>query len=108
MFVDDLDRCDAKTVVDVLQTVQLLMENCVTCWITLDTRIVPSSIYEVFSNVFEHTGVDGYDFLGKIIQVLFCIPNMTTKKKLNLMNALSLERSKSLISSTMYDKLSLL
>jgi len=108
MFVDDLDRCDAKTVVDVLQAVQLLMDKCVTCWIALDTRIVTSSINEVFSKVFEQAGVDGYDFLEKIIQVPFCIPNMTTKKKLNLMNLLCFEGSNSLNSSVIYDKLRLL
>jgi len=108
LFVDDLDRCDAQTVVDVLQAVQLLLKKCVTCWIALDTRIVTSSINEVFSNVFEHAGVDGYDYLEKIIQVPFCIPNMSTNKKLSHMKSLCLEGSKSLTSITMYDKLRLL
>ena len=62
IFVDDLDRCDGKTVMDVLEAVILLLVDApVTFWLALDTRLVVASIEEAKEGLLEKAGVSGYE-----------------------------------------------
>ena len=51
-FVDDLDRCDSKTVMKVLEAIKLLLDNVnnhvVTCYSNIVTRLVVASINAEF------------------------------------------------------------
>jgi hypothetical protein len=72
IFVDDLDRCNASTVISVLEAVFLLLsESPITCYLAIDTRLVVASIDEHYT-VHDRAGINGYDFLEKIIQLPFC------------------------------------
>ena len=101
IFVDDVDRCKPQTVFDVLQAVHLLLQNkedqsgIVTCWLAIDTRIVVSCINDVYGDVLRAAGVDGYDYLEKIIQLPFCIPDLTESKKANLLNKMCIGSNQS-------------
>lgn len=63
LFVDDLDRCNSKTVVSVLEAVFLLL--------AIDTRLVVASIDEHYT-FHDRAGINGYDFLEKIVLLPFC------------------------------------
>ena len=95
IFVDDLDRCNPKTIQSVLDAIHLMLETnngdrCVaTCWIAVDTRIVVSSIDEVNGGVLRNAGVNGYDYMEKLIQVPFSIPLMTARNKERLMTKMT-------------------
>ncbi|GFH57082.1 hypothetical protein CTEN210_13558 [Chaetoceros tenuissimus] len=90
IFVDDLDRCNSKTVVSVLEAVFLLLsESPITCYLAIDTRLVVASIDEHYT-VHDRAGINGYDFLEKIIQLPFCVPDLTDSKKQAFINRLFL------------------
>lgn len=72
IFVDDLDRCNSKTVVAVLEAVFLLLsESPISCYLAIDSRLVVASIDEHYT-VHDRAEVTGYDFLEKIVQLPFC------------------------------------
>ncbi len=84
IFVDDLDRCQAKTIMTVLEAVILLLVDApVTIFIAIDSRIVVASIEEHMGPKFKDEGLDGYKFLDKILQIPFCIPDLNRQCKDN-------------------------
>ncbi|GFH57105.1 hypothetical protein CTEN210_13581 [Chaetoceros tenuissimus] len=90
IFVDDLDRCNSKTVVLVLEALFLLLnESPITCFLAIDSRLVVASIDEHYT-VHDRAEVTGYDFLEKIVQLPFCIPDLSQTKKKEFMNRLFL------------------
>ena len=70
VFIDDLDRCPKKIVVNVLQSVILLLvEAPITCWLAIDSRVVATSVEDHYGEVFSKAGISGYEFLEKIVQL---------------------------------------
>jgi hypothetical protein len=96
--IDDLDRCDSNTVVQVLRAVTLLLEGKgeMTFWLAIDPQIVVSAVDESYGDSLKKAGVDGVDFLDKIIQLPFCIPRMNRKKKEKLMARMFIPNAPSL------------
>ena len=89
--VDDLDRCDSQTTVFVLEAMFLLLSDSpISCYLAIDTRLVVASIDE-HRLVHDRAGVNGYDFLEKLVQLEFCIPDLTNTKKQEYMNLLFYE-----------------
>ena len=86
VFIDDLDRCDKSTVMKVLQaSILLLVDAPITCWMAIDTRCVVTSTNDHFGVGFQNVGIDGYRYLEKIIQLPFCLPDLSTEAKKNYM-----------------------
>lgn len=87
IFLDDLDRCQPSTIVDVLEAVMLLIlvDAPITIWLPIDSRVVVASIEKHYGNQFLQDGLDGYKFLNKIIQLSFCIPDLDSIRKVNYM-----------------------
>jgi hypothetical protein len=83
IMLDDLDRCDAQTIMDMLEAAMLLLliDAPVTCWIPIDSQVIVASIEKLFGQQFLQEGIDGYSFLGKIIQLPFCIPDLDSYRK---------------------------
>ena len=82
VFIDDLDRCNKSTVMEVLQaSILLLVDAPITCWLAVDTRRVVTSINDSFGKEFTNAGIDGYRYLEKIIQLPFCLPELTREAK---------------------------
>jgi len=91
IFVDDLDRCNSETIVSSLEAMFLLLgDSPITCYLAIDTRLVVASIDE-HRLVHDRAGVSGYDFLEKIVQLEFCIPDLTNTKKQNYLKCLFYE-----------------
>jgi hypothetical protein len=92
IFVDDLDRCEGNTVMSVLEAVILLLVDApVTCWLALDTRLVVAAIEDAKKGILDVAGVSGYDYMEKIIELPFCIPDLDYEKKKTFVSRLFLQ-----------------
>lgn len=82
LFIDDLDRCLEGRNVRVLEAVQLLLKTDgapVLVVLAVDTRVVAASIEATFNkslNIHD-AEVSGQEYLDKIIQLPFCIPEVS-------------------------------
>ena len=89
--VDDLDRCNSEITVSVLEAMFLLLSDSpITCYLAIDTRLVVASIDE-HRLVHDRAGVNGYDFLEKLVQLEFCIPDLTNTNKQEYLKRLFFE-----------------
>lgn len=60
VFVDDLDRCSSKTVMDVLEAVILVLVDApVTCWLAVDNCLVVSNVELAKDGLLDRAGVTG-------------------------------------------------
>lgn len=66
-------------------SILLLVDAPITCWMAIDTRCVVTSINDHFGVGFQNAGIDGYRYLEKIIQLPFCLPDLSTEAKKNYM-----------------------
>ncbi len=75
VFVDDLDRCSPEKAVEVLEAIKLLLDfrRFIVC-LGIDARIITHAIEEHYGKVFAAAGVTGYEYLQKIVQIPFNIP----------------------------------
>jgi len=84
VFIDDLDRCPQQIVMKILEaTILLLVDAPITCWLAIDSRLVVASIEEHFGDRFKDAGLGGYQYLEKIVQIPFCIPDLDDDRKRN-------------------------
>ena len=114
LYIDDLDRCSSRQVVDVLQAVHLLLAlDLFVVVVGVDPRWLLHSLREQYRTAFRSAGEDGttadadlgdqdavwrttpHDYLEKIFNIPFVLPGMTTKSFDRLIRKLSLgEREK--------------
>lgn len=75
IIIDDLDRCEPRKAVEVLQAVKLLLDfdNFIVC-LGIDARIITCAIEEYYKNLLGQAGASGYEYLDKIVQIPFRIP----------------------------------
>lgn len=78
LFVDDLDRCEQDTVVEVIEALQLLVKTKLfVAVVAIDPRYVSLSIEKHYKGILDpHIPPSGMDFLEKIIQVPFRLPGV--------------------------------
>ena len=82
VFVDDLDRCPEHIVVKVLDAVILLLvDGPITCWMAIDSRIVVECIKATKKDVYSNAEIHGHEFLDKIVQLPFCLPDLSDEHK---------------------------
>ena len=76
IVVDDLDRCPPEQCVKVLEALVLLTENTpFIIMLAVDPRVVVAAIESVNDTFYKKAGVNGYEYLEKIIQVMkLCLP----------------------------------
>lgn len=77
VFIDDLDRCDPKKAVEVLEAVKLLLDferSPFIVFIGLDARIITQAIEQHYGAVLSEAKITGYEYLDKIVQIPFSIP----------------------------------
>eukprot|EP01042_Synura_sphagnicola_P001414 gene1414-1610_t len=85
IFVDDLDRCPPEKIVQVLQALVLLAENSpFVFFLAVDPRIVVAAVESQDQGMYTAAGVDGYEYLDKIVQIPFTIPMMCDSEKADL------------------------
>lgn len=78
LFIDDLDRCEHRKAVEVLQAIMLLLADDdgspFFIFLGIDARVIVRAIEEHYGEVLVKAGINGYEYLDKIIQVPFVIP----------------------------------
>jgi hypothetical protein len=85
LFVDDLDRCLEGRSVKVLEAIQLLLNTVgapVLVFLAIDTRVIAASIENQFNKSLDihDAEISGQEYLDKIIQLPFCIPEVSSEK----------------------------
>ena len=71
LVVDDLDRCSPEQCVKVLEALVLLTENTpFIILLAVDPRVVVAAVEAVNDTFYKKAGVNGYEYLEKIIQVI--------------------------------------
>jgi hypothetical protein len=84
IFIDDLDRCTNDKAVDVLNAVKLLLaENNFYTFIAVDPRLIINAIESKYSDSMNNNLINGYEFMDKIIQIPFSIPEQDNENKKN-------------------------
>jgi len=78
LLIDDLDRCEHKKAVEVLQAITLLLADDdgspFVIILGIDARVVVRAIEENYGAMLVKAGINGYEYLDKIIQLPFVIP----------------------------------
>ncbi len=75
VFIDDLDRCDPEKAVEVLEAIKLLLDfDRFIVFLALDARIITQAIEEHYGQVLTEAEITGYEYLDKIVQIPFSIP----------------------------------
>ena len=78
LFIDDLDRCDHKKAVEVLQSIMLLLSDKdgapFVIFLGIDARVMVHAVEENYGEVLVKAGITGYEYLDKIVQLPFSIP----------------------------------
>ena len=75
VLIDDLDRCEPEKAVEMLQAVNLLLNftSFIVC-LGIDARIVTGAVEKHYEGLLGRTGASGYEYLDKIVQIPFRIP----------------------------------
>ncbi len=82
VFIDDLDRCPKEAVVSVLEAVILLLvDGPISVWMAIDSRIVVQCIEAMKVGLFDKANISGHEFLDKIVQLPFTLPELTNDAK---------------------------
>jgi uncharacterized protein YgiM (DUF1202 family) len=78
LFIDDLDRCQHTKAVEVLQAIMLLLTDedgaPFVIFLGLDARVLVRAIEQTYGDMLVKAGINGYEYLDKIVQVPFVIP----------------------------------
>ena len=93
VFIDDLDRCDAKFVVDLLQSLQTAYSNVDVLYVVASDRdwIVSSynQVYKGFLPELSRPGTPlGYLFVKKVFQLSVPVPDLSLSDRKSLTEAL--------------------
>jgi uncharacterized protein YjbI with pentapeptide repeats/Cdc6-like AAA superfamily ATPase len=75
VVIDDLDRCEPKKAVEVLQAINLLLnfESFIVC-LGIDARIITAAVEKHYEDLLGEVGASGHEYLEKIVQIPFHIP----------------------------------
>ncbi len=95
VFIDDLDRCPSKKIIKILDAVMLLLSNKefpFLTFISIDPRIIISSIESSFKKQILNSGITGFEYIDKLIQIPFCIPISSPYIKKNIIQILTRDK----------------
>nr|XP_002120296.1 uncharacterized protein LOC100178218 [Ciona intestinalis] len=82
--IDDLDRCPHEKVKSVLEAVSILLSDRSSpfiCLIALDSRVAVKCIEEDMGSALLKANVNGHEYLKKIINLPFCLPELGSRDK---------------------------
>ena len=78
IVVDDLDRCEPEKAIEVLQAINLMLDrdNFIVA-LGIDARVVTAAVEKHYKDSLGPAGITGYEYLDKIVQIPFRIPDPT-------------------------------
>lgn len=75
VLIDDLDRCEPAKAVEVLQAIKLLLNfKSFVVMLGIDARVVTRAVEKHYEGLLGPAGASGYEYLDKIVQIPFRIP----------------------------------
>ncbi|MBZ0282689.1 MAG: TIR domain-containing protein [Anaerolineae bacterium] len=78
VVIDDLDRCEPEKAVEMLQAIKLLLNfKSFIVILGIDARIITGAVEKHYQGLLKSSGASGYEYLDKIIQIPFRIPEPT-------------------------------
>ncbi len=95
VFIDDLDRCPPNQIIKILDAVMLLLSNKnfpFLTFIAIDPRIIISSIESSFKKRILNSGINGFEYIDKLIQIPFCIPISSPSIKKDIIEILTRDK----------------
>ncbi len=95
VFIDDLDRCPSNQIIKILDAVMLLLSNKkfpFLTFIAIDPRIIISSIESSFKKRVLSSGINGFEYIDKLIQIPFCIPISSPYTKKDIIEILTRDK----------------
>ena len=95
VFIDDLDRCPSEQIIKILDAVMLLLSNKkfpFLTFIAIDPRIIISSIESSFKKRVLNSGISGFEYIDKLIQIPFCIPISSPSTKKDIIEILTRDK----------------
>ena len=95
VFIDDLDRCPPDKIISMLDATMLLLSNLeypFLTFIAIDPRIIVKAIESSFDEVLLKSGITGFEYLDKLIQIPFSIPIASPNTKSNIVRILTREK----------------
>jgi len=79
VFIDDLDRCEPDKAVQVLQVLKLLIDfESIVVFLGVDSTVLAGAIEDHYGDSLVRSGATGYDYIEKIVQIPFRIPEPST------------------------------
>lgn len=110
LFIDDLDRCEHRKAVEVLQAIMLLLADRdgspFVIFLGIDARVIVRAVEEHYGEVLVKAGINGYEYLDKIVQMPFVIPSASRKDIGNYVDSLIWTKAeKDLVESKFASKL---
>lgn len=92
LFIDDLDRCEHQKAVEVLQAIMLLLADRdgspFIIFLGIDARVMVRAVEEHYGDVLVKAGINGYEYLDKIVQIPFVIPSASREDIGNYVDSL--------------------
>ena len=92
LFIDDLDRCEHQKAVEVLQAIMLLLADRdgspFVIFLGIDARVMVRAVEEHYGDVLVKAGINGYEYLDKIVQIPFVIPSANRQDIGNYLDSL--------------------
>jgi hypothetical protein len=89
VFVDDLDRCKPEKAVEVLEAIKLMLDfKCFIVFLGIDVRVITKAIEQHYGEALVNAGITGYEYLHKIVQVPFNIPEPSNDDLRTYLNSL--------------------
>nr|XP_018669844.1 kinase D-interacting substrate of 220 kDa-like [Ciona intestinalis] len=82
--IDDLDRIQLSQVKSVLEAVSILLSDRSSpfvCLIAVDSRVAVKCIEEDMGTALLEVNVNGHEYLKKIINLPFCLPEISSEKR---------------------------
>ena len=99
LYIDDLDRCPPKRVVEVLEAVQLLLKTSLfVVVLAIDDRYIARALEKIYEGVLKRGGKpSGIDYLEKIIQIPYRLrPISPSAMEYYLRSHMEIEEDKSI------------
>lgn len=80
VMIDDLDRCEPEKAVEMLKSIKLLLNfKSFIVFLGIDARVITLAVEKHYKDLLGEAGASGYEYLDKIVQIPFRIPEPDPK-----------------------------
>ena len=89
VYIDDLDRCSENKIMELLQAINLILADCeFFVFVGMDTQMIYRAIKAYYSNSAQVDDAFADNYLSKIIQISFHLPDSKLQKRTQYLSTL--------------------